>query len=380
MGSHRPKLAVAVLALVALVAAACSSGDTSSPTGSTQAPAGQVLVGSIASQTGSGAPYGTGQLNGQQLALDLLGPDTGFPLRMTNVDDTSTGGGGVAAMGTLATQGAVAVLGPTLSPVAAEADRVAQQAGMPVLAVTNTTLDIGSIGDMVWRISLSEEAMIPQAIAAARAEHGFATAALIYDSTDGYATGAAQAFRSGAARHGVTLTIDEGFAPGTGQAVPALRRAQGTNPDALFFAARSAAATELLLGAAQLELPQPKVGGNGFNAPEVLSAAGAAAEGIVVAASWNIDVSYPASEAFEQAYRDRYGNDPDAFAAQGYAGIQVLLAALAASGEASRGGVQAGLEAIGTIDTVLGPLSFDGREAVYPAAVQVVQDGRFVLL
>ncbi len=380
MRSHRPKIALAVIALVGLLAAACSSGDESGSTGTGQAAAQQVLVGSIASQTGTGAPYGTGQLNGQQLALDLLGPASGIDLAMTNVDDTSTGAGGVAAMGTLATQGAVAVLGPTLSPVAAEADPVAQQAGLPVLAVTNTTLDIGSIGDMVWRISLSEDAMIPQAIGAAQAADGFTTAALVYDNTDGYATGAAQAFRAGAAQHGVTLTIDEGFAPGTGQAVPALRKANETSPGALFLAARSAAATELLLAARQLGLALPKVGGNGFNAPEVLSAAGTAAEGLVVAASWNIGVSYPTSQAFVETFRDRFGHDPDAFAAQGYAGIQVLLAAIAASGDASRTGVQAGLEAMGTVDTVLGPLSFSGRDAVYPAAVQVVQNGHFVLL
>lgn len=378
---RRPLIALAAALAVAIAATACSSGSTTSGSTATTTPAPHAaLIGSIASQTGSASPYGAGQLRGQQLALELLAPAAGVAATLANEDDGSTGPGGVAAMEALVDQGASVVLGPTLSPVAAEADPVAQRAGVPVLAVTNTTLDLAAIGDAVWRVSLSESAMIPQAIGAAQTQHGVRTAALVYDATDGYATGAAAAFRQGAAAHGVVLAADQGYNPGASQVFGALEAATASAPDALFLAARSGAAVELLLAAKALALPQVLVGGNGFNAPEVLTGAGPAAEGLIVAASWNVGVANPDNANFVQAYQARYGAPPDSFAAQGYAGIQVALAAMTAGGGAQPGQIQAGLGRIGTVATVLGPLRFEGREAAYPAAIQVVRAGAFQLL
>jgi branched-chain amino acid transport system substrate-binding protein len=380
--TRRP-LALASALVLSLVLAACGSGGDgdADPVVTTPGAGGDaLLVGSIASETGSGAPYGTSQLQGQVLAMETLVSESGIEAMMVNVDDRSTAADGVAAMEDLVDQGAAVVLGPTLSPVAAEADPVAQAAGVPVLAVTNTTLDLAAIGDLVWRVSLSEEAMVPQAVGAAQDRYQITTAALVYDQTDGYATGAADAFRSAAAAHGITLVADAGFAPGTKAAADALAVATAATPQALFLAARSAAAVELLDAAALLGLTQVLVGGNGFNTPDVLSVAGAAADGLIVAASWNIEVANPENAAFVAAYRERFGHDPDAFAAQGFAGIQLLLAAVADGGGTTPDDVAEGLAALGPVPTVLGEVRFEGREASYPAAVQVVRGERFVLL
>lgn len=380
--------AVLFLALT-LVLAACGTtnqtttpGTTSGPAGSTPGTGGSVptaatdvIVGDVSSLTGSGAPYGIGQQRGIALAAESAGRGT----RVISVDDTSTPDGGRAAMRSLVDQHASAVLGPTLSPVAAEADQVAQTAKVPVLAVTNTTLDINAIGDMVWRVTLSEDAMIPQAIAGAQRTTPFTKAVLVWDESDDYARGAAKAFREGARRNGVTLVGDVALAK-EASAVDVLRTATAQGePQAVFFAARSQRAIDLLKAAREVQPSLVKVGGNGFNAPEVITAAGAAAEGLIVAASWNAAIDVAANRAFVDAYRAKHGAAPDAFAAQGYAGVQVLLAAAAKGGGASPAQVLAGLRDMGEIDTVLGRLHFENREAVYPAAVQVVRDGAFVL-
>lgn len=113
----------------------------------------------------------------------------------------------------------------------------------------------------------------------------------------------------------------------------------------------------------------------------MIAAAGAAAEGLIVAASWNRRIVHPRSQAFIRAYRDRFGTPPSAFSAQGFASVEVATAAAGVAGDASAVGVLRGLRRLGTVDTVLGPLRFsDRREALYPAAVQVVHEGRFELL
>lgn len=365
----------AALSLV-LVAGACGS-DTATPATTTAFSGPPATVVSIASLTGSASPYGTGQDAGTRLAVDTL---SGGRLVVESLDDLSTPDGGKAAMAAGLAVSPVAVLGPTLSGVAAVADPAASAAGVPVLAVTNTTLDIAAAGDTVWRVTLSESTMIPQAVAAAVARGPLRTAALVWEPADNYSPGAAEAFRAAAAAEGITIVAEVPYVEGSTTAAQVLSTAAATSPDALFLAARSALATQLLLASQDLGLERVRVGGNGFNAPEVLATAGTAADGTIVAASWNIGDQSPGMAEFIAAYRARYGIDPDAFAAQGYAGIQVLLAAMEAGGGSTPAAVQAGLGRLGSVDTVLGVLSFQGREASYPAAVQIVAGGRFTLL
>lgn len=381
---------VLALALLWPMAACGSSSDTggadgsaagsSAPTGTAAGPVVSVLLGSIASESGSGQPYGIGQLQGTQLAVEQLEKWGMLDGRVLNQDDQSTPEGGVAAMSALIDAGAPVVLGPTLSPVAAEADKVAQAAGVPVLAVTNTTLDIDAVGDAVWRISLSEGAMIPQSVAAADDAFDLSSAALVYEPADEYSTGAAAAFRQAAGARGLQLSADLPYTAGQTDVRQLLREATASSPDALLFAARSDFAAELLLASAELELDQVLIGGNGFNAPDVLSKAGPAAEGLIVAASWNIGLGSAQSKHFVEDYRARFGMDPDAFAAQAYAGVQVLAAAVTEGGGGSPQQILEGLRSLESVDTVLGVVTFSDREAEYDAAVQVIENGAFVLL
>ena len=60
--------------------------------------------------------------------------------------------------------------------------------------------------------------------------------------------------------------------------------------------------------------------------------------------------------------------------------MQVLLAAVAASDGTSRQAIQQGLASLETVDTVVGTVRFETNEAVYPAAIQQVRDGRLGLV
>jgi branched-chain amino acid transport system substrate-binding protein len=375
-----------LLATLAMVATACGSGGESvaegDPVNSTaNTTDGTLLVGSLSSMTGNGSPYGISQQLGTELAIEFESGD--MPLRLESADDGSDPTTASTAMNGLIDAGAAAVLGPTLSPVAAVADPLAQSVGVPVLAVTNTTLDIDAIGDLVWRVSLSERRMLPQGLAAARQLRQVRTAVLISDGSDGYATGAAEAFRTGAASVGIELLDDVTFDPAALDAdgyARLLTAAGETNADALLLAARSTSAIDLLLARNGVALPGTIIGSNGFNAREVIDAAGVFADDVVVTASWNPDIDVPASRTFVERYRQRHDATPDAFAAQSYAGVQILVAAAKAGGGTSRQAIQAGLRALTSVNTVVGTVTFERNEAVYPAAIQVVTNGQLELL
>ena len=341
-----------------------------------------LLVGSVASLSGDASSYGRDQARGSALAAATLSRG-GEPVRLRGADDRSRPGPAQRGFRRLVGVPVGAIVGPTLSPVAEAADPIAVRARVPVLAATNTTMPIGQL-PTVWRVGLSEEAMIPAAVAAARERHGFSRAGLLVDGADGYARGAAAAFARAARRAGIELSGRVAFGTGTTveAAVAALLGGAAANrPGALFIAARSEAAVAAVKAVRAADPTIPLVGGNGFNSDAVVTSAGAAADGLIVAASWNRGIVHPRSEAFARAYAKRFGSPPSAFSAQGYASVEVAAAAARAAGDSSPAGVLRGLRRLGTVETVLGPLRFDARrEARYPAAVQVVRNGRFELL
>jgi hypothetical protein len=53
---------------------------------------------------------------------------------------------------------------------------------------------------------------------------------------------------------------------------------------------------------------------------------------------------------------------------------------VAASDRTSRQAIQQGLASLEEVDTVVGRVRFEANEAVYPAAIQQVRDGRLGLV
>ncbi|HEY0070443.1 MAG TPA: ABC transporter substrate-binding protein, partial [Chloroflexia bacterium] len=129
------------------------------------------------------------------------------------------------------------------------------------------------------------------------------------------------------------------------------------------------------------------IGGNGFNSPAVVKAAGDTAEGLIVGAAWNLNATDELSKKFIQNFNNKNGKNPDQFAAQAYAGVYILHdAAKRANLEGksvadARTAIRDALKSTDAVPTVLGPFSFtDKRDANHPPVVQIVKDGKFDLL
>ena len=368
----RRNLLVAAALVAALLGSACASSTSATESKSPMA------VASIASSTGSAASYGIAQQNGTALAVAELGAGL---IDLRAYDDLSTSDGGTEAMRSAISAGASTILGPTLSPVAAIADPLAQSAGVPVLGVTNTTLDMAAIGNLIWRVSLSENAMVSASVtyAAKNKLTGSKNAVLIWEPADGYSTGSAESFRAAAKANGITITSEHEYVDGSTTVASVADSALASSPDAVFMALRSAIAGDFL--AATASSTAVRVGGNGFNSSSIVTSAGAAATGLIVSGSWNIGSTNARSVKFVETYTKANGVAPDAFAAQGYAAIEVLVAAMKKANSTSPAAIQVALGQIGTVDTVLGSFGFGSdHEPTYSAAVQVVAGGSLTLV
>ena len=109
--------------------------------------------------------------------------------------------------------------------------------------------------------------------------------------------------------------------------------------------------------------------------------AGEAAEGVVVGAAWNSASDNPENTAFLAAYEDKFGSQPDQFAAQAHAAMYIIDAAVRSECSAERDAIKEGLAGISEMATVLGSISINAdRDAEHDAVVQVVEDGKFTVL
>jgi branched-chain amino acid transport system substrate-binding protein len=259
-------------------------------------------------------------------------------------------------------------------------DPTAQQAGVPVLAISNAASGITGIGNFIFRVCLSESQLVPSIITALRGHLKLHSAALLYSDTDPNRSGS-HGFKTSLQGLGIHITSEQTFGRDQTDFTPQLEDIAASRPDVLFVVAPSSAAASILTQARQHGLEGvPIVGNNAFNSDAVLRGAGAAAEGLIVGSAWSADASTVRNQQFIQSYRARYGVDPDQVAAQAYTGVYIVATAIQNADTATDPrAVRDALEQIKGLDTPLGSFGFnDSHDPDYPPIVQVVRHGHFV--
>jgi branched-chain amino acid transport system substrate-binding protein len=371
---------------VALAAAlgACSDKTASKPAeGSAAAPATSVKIGAALSLTGPAASYGAQQKAGLTAAVDEVNAAGGLPVKLELVieDDASTKEQGIAVFQKLINRDKVAVIiGPTLSNTASAADPIAQQAGVPVLAVSNTAAKgITDIGDHIWRDSLTEAQVIPGAFKKAQAKLNFKTAGVLYGNDDVFTKAGYDVMSQVLSDLAVKVVGTQTFAKADRDYHAQLTALIDAKPDALIVSALADNASAIVSQARQQGWTGPILGGNGFNSPAFIKNAGPAAEGVLVGTAWDSTSQSPANQKFLAALAKQSVN-PDQFSAQAYTSIYILAEAIkqAGGGKAGRDDINAGFAKVKDLDTPLGKFSFTpARDASHEPSVQTVKDGKF---
>ena len=345
----------------------------------------EAKIGFAFSMTGGAAAYGETQKNGAMLAIDEINAQAGQDgIRIVPIfdDDASQPQQGVNVFNRfIAADKVVLIIGPTLSNTAFVANRIAQQAGVPVLGVSNTATGLTDIGDYIFRDALTEMAVIPDTIRVAKEKLGIKKVAVLYGNDDAFTKSGYDVFKKALVDSNIQILSEQTFAKGDRDFSPQLTQIRSVNPDALIVSALVEEASGIVSQARQLGIPDnvPIIGGNGFNSPSLMKNAGKAAENVIVGAAWNAASSNPQNRKLVESYTARYGVPPDQFAAQAYAGVYIAREALARAGSAdNRKALRDALAQIKNLDTVLGKFSFaENRDADYTPVVQVVKGGKF---
>jgi branched-chain amino acid transport system substrate-binding protein len=377
-------------AAVAVVLAACGGGTPGAQTSASAGPKADIKVGLAISLTGAANIYGPSQQNGAKLAVEQInaaGGIDGAKIALVVEDDASARDQGITVFRKFINEEKVAaILGPTLSGVAAGAHPVAQQAGIPVIAISNT--GVGIVGkcdygpcDWIFRASLGEESALPAALKTAKDKLNLKKVVLMFESDQKFAADGADIFKKAAAENGLTISRTIPYKTADVDFSAFVTQAKGENPDAILASGLAGTASKVLVEVGK-QFPQGLrvVGSNGFNSPAVIQAAGAAASLMIVGTAWNKASTDKTNADFVKAFKDKSGSDPDQFAAQSYTAMRVLADAMKRSGNATdKAALKKALEGTKEFATPLGAFSFTPEHDVkQPVFVMTVKDGQFV--
>lgn len=341
--------------------------------GRSAAPAQPITIGALLSLTGGGDVYGPQQVKGAQLAVKQInaqGGVDGVPLKLVVRDDKSVPATGRSGMKQLIQHdGAVAVLGPSLSLVAVSADPLADQLQTPVVAVSNTAN--GIVGKCsypctyIWRDSLGEATAVPANIDQFVLESHPSSAAILYVDGDKLGIDEARIAAASFGEEGVRVVADQKL-PATGDLRASVTNALVGSPQVVFIGASfGARAVDAMKQLRESGYYGPFLGGNTLNSATTGRLAGKVGAGSRSGAAWYDGNDFPANQEFITAYEQTFNQPPDQFAAQAFVGVQIVADALkrgkiAASGKSvadERAALQKSLRQVALM-TPLGPFRF----------------------
>jgi len=132
------------------------------------------------------------------------------------------------------------------------------------------------------------------------------------------------------------------------------------------------------LDAAGLDIPV--FGADGLVAPRFIELAGKSAEGVVVTYPYDFYRDDPVTQRFNRLFAERYGHDPDSFAAHGYDAMHLIWNAVKKAG-LNRTRIRDALAKTRDFHGATGIISFDHRgNDIRGVEFAVVHDGKFLPL
>ena len=294
--------------------------------------AADLKIGAAEALSGGAAQYGTAIRNGFQLAMDEInaaGGVGGNKLVLVVEDEQGKKEEAINVFKKLIFQDNVLMtFGPTLSNSAQAADPIAQAAKTVAFGTSNTADGITSIGDYVFRNSVTEADVLPETLKMAVKKSGVKKVAVLYGNDDVFTKSGYDNFKKALEDLKIPVTTTETFAKGDVDFKAQLTKIKATNPDALVLSALLAEGAPIMVQARQVGLNVPVVGGNGMNSTKVFELAKGSSDGLYVGSPWSASNATPENTKFIKAYTDKFGGAPDQFAAQAYDAMYVVAEAL----------------------------------------------------
>lgn len=298
----------------------------------TPALAAEIKLGAAEALSGPAGQYGQSIRNGLQLAIDEInaaGGVKGNKLVLQVEDEQGKKEQAIDVFKKLIFQDKVLMtFGPTLSNSAQAADPIAQAAKTVAFGTSNTADGITSIGEYVFRNSVTEADVLPETLRVAARHANVKKVAVLYGNDDVFTKSGYDAFKKALDGLKISVTTSETFAKGDVDFKAQLTKIKASNPDAIVLSALIAEGAPIMVQARQLGIDLPIIGGNGMNSVKIFDLAKEKSDNLWVGSPWALGSQTKENQHFVVAYAQKYKAAPDQFAAQAYDAVNITAQAL----------------------------------------------------
>jgi branched-chain amino acid transport system substrate-binding protein len=359
--------------------------------------ASEVKIGAVISETGSVAPYGKQVRNGLELALEQLNAAGGFKggaIELVYEDDATNPARGRQVVEQLIHEhGVRVILGAVSSTVTVEIAPICEENRVVLLSPSSSAPQLSRAGSYFFR-NYPSDILEGTSMAMFARELGLQRV-IVFAVDNAFGAGLAdvftQQYESKFRKVVETFRFPalEPAGPGAEDAIAAaqarfremVQRAGSLEPDGVYLAAYVNELTLLLQELHAAGIGAVRLGSSSVTR-DLAQRAGAAAEKLVYPQPSYFDPASTDRAVFEfvKAYRAKYGEEPDVYAAHGYDALKLILHAMNEMGSAHPDNVKIGLSAIQGFEGAAGSTSFDenGDVVRYPRLF-IIHEGQPIL-
>jgi branched-chain amino acid transport system substrate-binding protein len=363
---------VSLLLLVVLVFTGC--GQEPAPQGDT------IKLGTVGPLSGNTATYGVSTKRGVEIAVEEINQNGGINGKtITLVSEDSKGDQAEAANATqkLVSQDKVAaIVGAVLSSETLAAAPIANDAGVPMISSSSTAPGIPDVGPFIFRNCIADEVQADQLAEYAVNELGFSKYAILYTKND-YGEALKDTFEAKLEELGKKALIIESYVDGDNDFNAQITKIANQKPEAIYIGGYYTEAAKIAQQAKQKGLDVVILGGDGFYSPKLIELGGEAIEGAVFTAGFYDKDPAENVQKFVTAFKAKFNEDPDMFAAQAYDAAMIVIEAMKQAGADSQA-IQAEMAKIKDFPGITGNTSFaENGDAVKDILILKVEDGGF---
>jgi branched-chain amino acid transport system substrate-binding protein len=286
-------------------------------------------IGAVIALTGNYSIIGQDQRIGLDLAQQYFGqrePPTKLLIEDGGSDELTA----TNAFRSQISQGVIALIGPSNSQQAFAADPVADRAGVPVVAASNTANGIPDIGPFISRVSAPVSVVAPLSIAAAiKLNPGLRRTAIFYTQDDAYSASEFTNFERSARQKNLKIVTVQRTNSGEMDFQKQINDTLNLKPELIVISAGPSDGGNLVRQVRELGYDGPIVAGNGMNSPNIFPVCQRYCDGLLIAQAYSPEMDSPINKSFLKLYKQRKGGaTPPQFSAQAFTAYQVIHEAL----------------------------------------------------
>jgi len=344
-----------------------------------------IKLGEFASMTGKEAVFGQNVNKGTRLAIEesnAAGGVLGRTLELITEDDQSKPGESATVVKKLISRDKVVViLGEITSGRTLEAAPIAQAAKIPLISPGATNVEVTAKGNYIFRVCFIDDFQGTVMAKFARETLKLKRVAILSSVSSAQSVGLAKYFRERFTSASTAIAAEQKYSEGEKDFRAQLTAIKAAGADGIFVPGYYAEAALICKQARDLGLTLPLLGVDGWESPDLLAIAGAAAEGCYLSTHFSPESKAPVVVAFNERYQKRWGLSANALSVLGYDATMLAIDAIRRAGSTDGAKIRDALAATQDYPAVTGAITFDAnRNPTKNAVVLTVKNGTFTFV